>query len=264
MSDMTLKKQQAVAQTEAVLRESEQYIHAIWENASDAMAISAPDGTVFAANPAYFRLYGYLPEEIIGKDFSIIFPKEHRVVAQGMYNYIFQSPTISPSFETTIIRSDGTERCVESSYSFISQNGSRIAMISIVRDITERKKVEEELRISRLKLHLALEMSHLGSWDWHIVSDTIRWSANLEVSLGLVPASSTLRYAAFLEMVHPQDRVQIEQEIKHALEDGADIAADFRTVSSDGTIRRIKTQGEVLFDDDGKPIRMIGVCQIIT
>ena len=264
MSDMALKKQQAATQTEAVLRESEQHIHAIWENASDAMAISAPDGTVFAANPAYFRLYGYLPEEVIGKNFSIIFPKEHRPVAQELYHYIFQSPTLSPSFETTIIRPDGSERHVESCYSFISQNGSRIAMISIVRDITERKKVAEELLVSRLKLHLALEMSHLGSWDWHIQSDTIRWSANLEVSLGLVPTSSTLSYAAFLEMVHPQDRASIEQEIKQALEEGADIETDFRMVSSNGTIRRIKTQGEVLFDDDGKPTRIIGVCQYIT
>lgn len=264
MADMTSKNHQAVAQTEVDLHKQVALFCAVWNDVPNGMAISAPDGTVLAANPAYCHIYGYSLEEIIGKNFSIIFPKEHRVSAQQLYDHIFQSSTISPSFETTISRSDGTERFVDSSYSFITRNSTRLAMISIVRDITERKKAEEELRISQLKLHLALEVAHLGSWDWDIEADTIRWSANMELALGLVPGSSTMRIETFLQMVHPQDRPLVEQEVKNALEGGTDYEVDFRTVLSDGTIRRIRTQGEVLYNEVDKPIRMIGIVRDIT
>ena len=59
MSDSSSEKQQATKQAEQVLKESERLFRAVWEYASDAMALSTPDGTVFAANPAYFHLYGF-------------------------------------------------------------------------------------------------------------------------------------------------------------------------------------------------------------
>ena len=63
-------------------------------------------------------------------------------MAHELYDYIFQSPTMGPPFIGPIRRADGTERFVESRYNFISHHGQRIAMLSIVRDITERKRVE--------------------------------------------------------------------------------------------------------------------------
>ncbi len=258
------EERQGVIQIEDALQNSERHFRAVWENASDAMALSTPDGTVFAANPAYFRLYGYSPEEIIGKNYAIIFPEEYRPSAQELYAHIFQSPIISPSFETMVRRADGTERFVESSYNFITDEGTRIAMISIVRDITDRKLMEEELRISQMKLHLALEVGRMGSWDWDIEANTVQWSANLAVVLGLAPGHSSVRYETFLEFVHPEDRTLVDQGIKHALEEGDDYILEFRVVLPDGTIRKTRTHGEVLSDDEGKPVRMIGICRDVT
>src|SRR3984893_13965773 len=91
MSETASEKQQ-------VLKEGERLFRAVWEHASDAMALSTSDGTVIAANPAYFHLYGFPQEEVIGKHFSIIFPEDQRKTAHELYDYIFQSPDISPSF----------------------------------------------------------------------------------------------------------------------------------------------------------------------
>src|SRR5579859_7657667 len=100
MSDTASEKQRALKQTEQLLKESERLFRAVWEFASDAMALSAPDGTVIAANPAYFHLYGFPQEEVIGKHFSIIFPEEQRKTASDLYDYMFRSPAISPSVVT--------------------------------------------------------------------------------------------------------------------------------------------------------------------
>ena len=258
------EERQAFIQAEEALQNSERYFRAVWENASDAMALSTPDGIVFAANPAYFRLYGYAPEEVIGKNYAIIFPEEYRASAQELYTHIFQSPIISPSFEAMVRRANGTECFVESSYNFIIHNETRIAMISIVRDITDRKRMEEELHTSQIKLHLALEVGHMGSWDWDIESNTVQWSANLAATLGLAPGDSSVRYETFLEFVHPQDRTFVDGEIKQALEEGSDYKLEFRVVLPDGTIRKTRTHGEVLCDEAGRVIRMIGICRDIT
>ena len=264
MSDNASEKQPALKQAEEVLQESERLFRAIWEYAFDAMALSIADGTVFAANPAYYRLYGLKPEEVIGKNFAAIFPQEQQQWAQVLYERMFTCATISPSIETPVIRGDGTERFVEASYTFITEQGQRIAMLSIVRDITERKRVEEALWVSKEKLRLALEVGHMESWDWDIESNTIRWSVNAEVAFGLVKGSFDASYETFLELVHPQDRILVDQEMRCALEEGTDYKIEFRSVLADGSVRWMRIQGQVLSDEAGKLIRMMGISMDLT
>ena len=245
MSDSSSEKQQATKQAEQVLKESERLFRAVWEYASDAMALSTPDGTVFAANPAYFHLYG--------------FPQEQRKTAQELYDYIFQSPILGPPFVGPIRRADGIERFVESRYHFMTHHGQRIAMLSIVRDITERKRLEEALWMSEEKLRIALEVGHMDSWDWDIESNSIRWSTDLDASFGLVRGSPGMSYETFMELVHPQDCTLVDQAIKHALEEGTDFLVDFRTRLVDGAEHSKRIQCQVLNNEAGKPIRVIGI-----
>lgn len=227
MSDAGSQKHQHTFSQEQSEQESERRFQAVWESASDAMALSAPDGTVIAANPAYFHLYGYSPEEVIGNNYAIIFPPEQRAWAQELYQYVFENPTISPSFVTPIQRADRTVRIVDSRYNFLTRHGERYAMLSIVRDITAQKQIEEALRDSGLKLRLALEVSHMVTWDWDIASNTLRWSANLEAASGLPPRRSGITSQVFLELVDVQDRACIEHEVRRSLEEGEDFRVEF-------------------------------------
>ncbi|HEX2911570.1 MAG TPA: PAS domain S-box protein [Chloroflexia bacterium] len=131
---------------QALIQETEARFRVIWQSASDAVALSDPEGTVIEANPAYYTLYGYPPEQVIGQNFSIIFPEEIREVARAQYDETFRGPKTVQAIESVIKRADGTERVVEASYDFITQNGIRTAMVSVVRDITERKQAQEALQ----------------------------------------------------------------------------------------------------------------------
>lgn len=248
---------------EAVLQASELLFRTVWEHASDAMALSTPTGTVIAANPAYFHLYGYQPEEVLGKNFSLIFPEQDRASAQEMYTYLFQSPTISPSVEGPVRRADGTERFVKTSYTFIPDPNQRLAMLSIIRDITERKRAEEALWICEEKLRVALDLGQLISWEWDIESDTIRLSAHPRAALGLVHDNFGPRDEIFMKLVHPQDRPLLEQEMRRALEEGTDYELEFRAVLPHGT-ERWKTYGQVLADEAGKPVRLVCISKGIS
>ena len=137
-------------------------------------------------------------------------------------------------------------------------------MLSIIRDITLLKKVEEDLWVSEEKLRLTLKASNVGIWDWDIASDTIHWSANLETMFGLAPGSSNMTYEAFLKLVHPQDRALVDQQIKYALTEGVDYSLQFRAVLPGNIIRRAKTLGQSIANEAGQVVRMIGVVMDIT
>ena len=127
---------------ESALRESEERFRAVWEATSEAMALSDPDGTVVAVNPAYCALYGLTPEQVVGQSFAIIFPEEVRGAAVEQYHAIFADPDPPPSYESRVQHADGSERFVEARADFIVRDGERVAMISAIRDITERKRAE--------------------------------------------------------------------------------------------------------------------------
>jgi PAS domain S-box-containing protein len=127
---------------ESALRDSEERFRAVWEATSEAMALSDPAGVVLAVNPAYCALYGLIPEQVVGQSFAIIFPEEARTMAEAEYRAIFADPDPPPSYESRVQHADGGERFVEARASFIVRDGERVAMISAIRDITERKRAE--------------------------------------------------------------------------------------------------------------------------
>jgi PAS domain S-box-containing protein len=135
--------EQQAQQELAARRESEERFRAVWESTSEALALSDPEGIVLAVNPAYCALYGRTPEEVVGHDFAVIFPEAERAGAMEQYRAVFADPTPPRSYETRVQRSDGTERVVEARADFLERDGERVAMISAVRDITERKRLDQ-------------------------------------------------------------------------------------------------------------------------
>ena len=127
---------------ESALRESEERFRAVGEATSEAMALSDPDGTVIAVSPAHCALYGLLPEQVVGQNFAIIFPEEMRDAAIEQYYAVFNDPNPPPSYEARAQHADGSERFVESRADFLTRDGERVAMISAIRDITERKRTD--------------------------------------------------------------------------------------------------------------------------
>ena len=149
------------------LHPSDARVRMIWETASDAMVLSDAAGIVVDANPAYYRLYGYPPEAVLGHCFALIFPPEMRAEARAAYHATFQDPLITPLIESAIRRADGTERWVETRYDFVTEYGRRTAMLSTIRDVTERKRADsalrEHLRLSELDRAITTALSHTAS-----------------------------------------------------------------------------------------------------
>jgi PAS domain-containing protein len=137
-------------------------------------------------------------------------------------------------------------------------------MLSIVRDMTEQKRVKEAHWISEEKLRVALEVGQMDCWDWDIASNTVHWSMNPGSASGLIQGSFSASYETFLELVHPQDRTLVDQQIKRTLAEGTDYTIEFRVINAEGTLRWARIQGQVLYDEAGKPLGMTGISMDVT
>lgn len=130
-------------------------LRAVWEAATDAVAVSDQHGVVLAANPAYYLLYGYNSDEVLGKSFAVIFPEPERAHAEAQYRDVFNGPANQPPFESVVRRRDGTQRIVESRIAFVEESGRRVAMVSVVRDVTAEvtaRRAAEEAEHARQEL----------------------------------------------------------------------------------------------------------------
>lgn len=190
-------------------RETPEHIllQVLWEGASDAMALSDPAGIVRAANPAYYRLYGYTPDEVIDHSFAIIFPPEMREWALAQYQAVFHTNTPIPVYETTIRRKDGTERLVEARSVFITTDGVRSGMLSIVRDITEQQHDVERQRLAAV-VEQAPDLIGLATAYGH----PIYLNRAGQELLGMTGLDAS-RHASILDYIRLEDRALVQREV---------------------------------------------------
>ena len=124
--------------------------------------------------------------------------------------------------------------------------------------------VVERLEETVSDLADAQRIARLGSWDWNVVENEQHWSDELYRILGLEPQESDASDESFLKLIHPDDRRLVQRAVDKALYGKHRLNIEHRIVLSDGNERIVQAQGEVTFDDTGKPIRMAGTVQDIT
>ena len=132
------------------------------------------------------------------------------------------------------------------------------------REVGERKRAEESLRKSEASLAEAQRIAHLGNWDWDIENDELSWSEETYRIFGLKPQEFGATYEAFLNSVHPGDREFVVKSVDETLYKKKPYSIDHRIILPDGTERIVHKQAEVIFDETGRAIRMIGTVQDIT
>jgi PAS domain S-box-containing protein len=124
--------------------------------------------------------------------------------------------------------------------------------------------IEENLARSRRQLAEAQQLSRIGSWEWDIAAGEVWWSNELYRIYGLEPGAIKPTYERFLAYVHPDDRESVDERNRRAFTDHQPFEDVKRVVREDDREIRMRTQGEVICDDDGQPVRMVGVCEDVT
>lgn len=161
--DITEKKQQE----EAIIN-SEAQFRGVWESSFDAMRLTDSTGTVLKVNDAYCKLVGLSRDNLEGYKFAKIFVPERFERSVNKYNERFAAHNFQDQFETEMELWNGTKVWVELSNSLIYIKGQEPVLLSIFRNISERKSHNLELitakekaeEASRLKSNFLNNMSH--------------------------------------------------------------------------------------------------------
>lgn len=125
--------------------------------------------------------------------------------------------------------------------------------------VAQRRRTDHEAHENDERVRFALASARMGVWEWDLNSDGVTWSSTTALAFGMKPHEAPSNGREFFELVHPDDRQSLGESTARAIRDRTDLNSEFRTISSGGVVRWVEVHGRVVYDSDGKPLRVLGV-----
>jgi PAS domain S-box-containing protein len=254
------------ADLELQIRQQTQHkqdLRTIFNNVYDAIFIHDQDGVILDVNDRTLELLGGTREQVLAS--SIIelsgpaSPVERlpdlfqRVQAGESLRFEWQGKRLS----------DGHILDLEVSLRQVLLE-NRLLVIAGVRDISDRKRVENLIRDRDERLRAALLASETGTFRWNLHTNRLEWDDNLNRLFGLSAGESINHLSEFLARIHPDDQAAVIDGCQQCVQEGADFEQEFRVVWPDGSLHWIFDKGKLFFDETGQPLYMAGACVDIT
>jgi PAS domain S-box-containing protein len=239
-------------------QEAQQRFERLFRHNPALMALSTATEQRFVdVNDAWLRTLGYTRAEVIGKtsaelELIIQVPAQREAVAQ------LESCGQFKDLELPVRRKDGEILYGLFSGEVVHSQG-QTHFLTVMLDITARKRAESELQESRLRLGLALDSAGMGVWHWDILADRRHFDAQACRLLGLDPEQFRGRADEFFGAVHPDDAKLVKAALARTIEDDSPYAPEYRVVWPDGSVHALSARGRLVRDRAGKPVRLDGV-----
>jgi|GEM_PF-765959 len=246
--------------------ENARRFRAVFDNVVDGLIIIDEKGTVESMNLAAEGIFGYEINEVRGKNIKMLMPPHYANEYDGYLSNFLQtgdSEIIGQQREVEGKRKSGEVFPIELGISIVKLH-DRILFLGLLRDVTERKKSERELRESEDSLANAQRIAKLGSWRRSLKVERQIWSDEMYRILGYEPQEFEASYPTYLSCVHPDDVRAMKKAVEKSQEDGSTYNIEHRIVQPDGTVRHVLEQGGCTFDDEGNPDYISGIIQDIT
>lgn len=230
-------------------------LRALFEQASDGIFVADLDGRYTEVNAAGCRMLGYTRDEIVGKTIVDLIPPEDVPRLAESRELMLGGP--SEVAEWRLRRKDGTYLPVEVSAKILPSGRWQ----GIVRDITDRKRMEAALLRTQADLNRAQAVARVGSWRLDVQRNELTWTDETYRMFG-IPPGTTMTYEAFMAGVHPDDRAELDARWQGALR-GESYDVEHRIVVA-GRVRWVHERAELEFDGEGKLLGGIGTVQDVT
>jgi PAS domain S-box-containing protein len=212
-------------------------------------------------NPGLARRYGLAdPAQAIGRSDADFFMPEHAARTADVERQILDSGEPIINLEEQEFWPDRPPTWnLTTKMPLRDSSGAIVGTFGISRDITERKRIEEQLQQVNARFSIAAGAAGIGVWDWDVTSGQLVWDDGMYRLYRREPVPETETFALWLRCVHPEDVRRCEEALARALDGRGDYDPEFRIVRPDGEIRHVKAGARVLRGDDGGALRITGV-----
>ncbi|MGA7326093.1 MAG: PAS domain S-box protein [Rhodomicrobium sp.] len=243
------------------LMESEALFRATFENAAVGIAHVAPDGSFLRVNNRLCEIIGYPAGELVTKTFQEITHPEDREANLAHLQRALDGEVDCYSMEKRYLRKDGSVTWARLTVGCVRDADRTLEyFVSVVEDISERKRAELALRESRQDLEHAQALARTGSWRLDVGRGEITMSGELRRLFGEMKGPPT--YKKFLAATHPGDRERIGRNWKAALK-GAPYDIECRLIVG-GKTTWVHVRAELQFDGRGRLLSTFGTVQDIS
>jgi PAS domain S-box-containing protein len=260
-TDITERKH---AQT--ALQESEERFRALFEGAPDAIFLSDPEtGEILDANPAASQLLLKSRQEMIGVHYSQLHPTRIKTLTINNFEMHYKQALKKQQttlLETVVVRSDGREIPVEILAHLIHIQGKAVLQ-GVFRDISERKQAKDKLEQSEERFRRIFEQAPIGMAIANLEHRYLKVNAAFCEMLGYT--NQELVGKKVSEMTYPEDMPENKTLLKQALHGKiSSYQMEKRYIKKDGNLVWSNLTVSFFYDDNGKPLYLLGMTEDIT
>ncbi|MEO9893327.1 PAS domain S-box protein [Aurantibacter sp.] len=247
---------------------------------SDITAIMAinKEGIIYQFNEGAEILLGYSATDLIGKkktNFFLVKEEYQKFQEDIAARYKIKDASFDAyevlaenndydAREWTVTRKDGSTFIAHSTLTPLkTDSGECIGFMRILKNVDHQKIIEKNLLLKNEILNEAEKLTKMGHWQWNTVINHVTWSRNLFDVVEIEPREN-LDFDFYFSFVHPDDKEIVSASFDKSINDKKFYDLLHRIVTAKGKTKTIQLLGEVISDESGNVVELIGTCQDVT
>jgi two-component system, cell cycle sensor histidine kinase and response regulator CckA len=229
-----------------------------------AITLLDAKGTPTSWNSGVRRVLGYERAEFLHITAADLYPLEDRASGSPEADLARAAAGARVSSERWLVRKDGSRFWGSVSITGVhDRHGRLLGYAQRLRDLSEQKHVQEQLRRKEHALELALEAAGLGTWEYDLATGEVHWDERARALFGLRPDQPATG-AEWADAIHPDDRERTVERWERAIRERASYAAEYRVIWPDTSVHSLMAVGRCPTDPGGDPGHFTGVVLDLT
>ena len=244
------------------LQEGKSELEKLFEGSPDAIIVLDLAARITFWNRGAQDTYGWSAEEALGRVTHQLLQTRFPIPLREIQAAVLARGRWEGELEHTT--RDGKTIVVVSSWSLRrDEQGTPRAFLEINRDVSLRKRAEDELRVQTQRLSLATRSASMGVWDWDLRTERGIWDNTMFQIYG-VPKQASIRREDWVGPIHPDDRARADAFMETIIRGKTQDTMECRLIRPDGSFRHVSVSGAPAFDDRGGVTRVVGIMVDIT
>ncbi len=268
MEDALRLSEQQAQRSAAEAEERRTQLQVLIENSPMEVTLADARGRILYSNPAALTLHGFTSLEEFRWNLDTLAESIEARTPEGRLIPVSEWPMTRALKKETV---RGMEMRIHNRLTgkhwiglihatpVFNEAGDVSYVVIVSQDITEIRQAEIRRRESEAWLGLALDAGRMGTWDWKVDTDRVKWSEGFYSLMGYRPDEIEPGYTAFRNRVHPEDVAYRNRIMREAMEQRREYTCEYRLVWPDGSVHWVEARGRFMYDAAGEPVRMYGV-----